>query len=341
VKIDVATHFLPPAYAERFEALEPTPATRNLRGRLRGIPAILDLDARLQQLEEFGDEYRQIISLPGPPVEVVGPPEVTRDLARIGNDAQAELVRERPERFAGFAAALPLNDVDASVAELERAVTDLGALGAQIYTNVVGKPWDDPELDPVLAKAAELDCAIWAHPTRTSGTPDYRTEEKSRYEIWWALGWPYDTAAFMARIVFSGLFDRYPGIRIITHHGGGFIPHVSGRLGPGWDQLGERTPPEEGDLVRTPIRGRPVDYFKRFYTDTAMMDSAHALACVIAFFGVDRVLFASDSPFDPEKGPGFIRATISNVEELALSDGDKAAIYSGNAERLLLEAGAS
>jgi predicted TIM-barrel fold metal-dependent hydrolase len=335
MKIDAFTHFLPAAYAERLSGLAETPASRDIRNRIAGIPVIADMDLRLRQLEEFGDDYRQIISLPAPPLEDVGPPELGRELARIANEGQAELVERHPERIAGFVAALPLSDPEASAVEFERAVRELGALGAQIYTNVSGRPWDSPELEPVMAKAAELDCMVWVHPSRNSSFADYPVEEKSRYEIWWTFGWPYETSAFMARVVFSGLFDRYPNLKFLTHHGGAMVPHFSGRVGGGWDQLGARTPADEKDLVKTSLSGRPLDYFKRFYADTCMMDAPHAIRSVIDFFGVDHVLFASDSPFDPEKGPGYIRATIANLEALDLTDDERRTIYEGNARSLL------
>ena len=114
------------------------------------------------------------------------------------------------------------------------------------------------------------------------------------------------------------------------------IPHFAGRVGPGWDQLGARTPPDRRhEIEGPPLSKRPLDYFKMFYADTAMFGAAHAIRCCIEFFGADRMLFASDTPFDPEKGPGYIRSTIENLESLGLSDADKEKIYAGNARRVL------
>lgn len=140
----------------------------------------------------------------------------------------------------------------------------------------------------------------------------------------------------MSRLVFSGVLERHPGLKVLIHHGGSMVPHFAGRVGPGWDQLGARTPPDQKeDVEHYPLSGRPIDYFRRFYVDTAMFGAAHAIRCCLDFFGADRVLFASDSPFDPEKGPGYIRSTIANIESLGLSEGDRQAIYEGNARRLL------
>jgi aminocarboxymuconate-semialdehyde decarboxylase len=139
----------------------------------------------------------------------------------------------------------------------------------------------------------------------------------------------------MARVVFSGLFDRYPDLRILTHHGGGTVPMLAGRVAGGWDQLGARTPPAERAAVEHSLTGRPVDYFRRFYADTALFGAPSAIACSLEFFGSDHVLFASDSPFDPEKGPGYIRSTIADLDGLGLSDDTLGKLYHDNAERLL------
>jgi aminocarboxymuconate-semialdehyde decarboxylase len=334
LKIDAFTHFMPLEYAERLASLGDAPAARNIRKRISGIKTLTDLDLRLRQLDEFGDDYRQIISLPAPPLEDVGDPAVSQELARIANDGMAELVT-RQERFAGFVAALPLNDVDASIEEARRAVTDLGALGVQIYTSVQGEPWDSPRFVPFFEAMAELNRMIWVHPTRDASWADYPGEERSKYEIWWTLGWPYDTSVFMARLVFSGIFDRLPELKILTHHGGGLIPHFAGRVGPGWDQLGSRTPEENRSDVEHSLQRRPIDYFKLFYADTALFGAGHAIACALEFFGSDHILFASDCPFDPEHGSMFIRETIRNVDSLNISDSDRAAIYEANAVRVL------
>ncbi len=335
MKIDAFTHFLPAEYADRLSGLGDTPAARNIRQRISGIPSLVDLDLRLSQLEEFGDDYRQVISLPAPPLEDIGDAALGTEMARIANDGLAELVDRHPERFAQWVAAVPLADVDDAIEEATRAVRDLGAAGVQIYTSVRGEAWDHPRYLPFFDALAELDAMIWVHPTRNAAWPDYPTESRSRYEIWWTLGWPHETAVFMARIVFSGLFDRHPDLKILTHHGGGTIPHLAGRVAGGWDQLGARTPAGEKEDVEHSLKRRPLDYFKLFYADTALFGAPHAIASSLAFFGEERVLFASDSPFDPQGGPGYIRSTIADLESLDLPGATLERIYAGNAQRLL------
>jgi predicted TIM-barrel fold metal-dependent hydrolase len=332
VKIDAFCHVLPKPYFERLQRVSSERAA-NLLKRTAPIRALWDLDERLRVIEPF-DDYAQIISLAAPPIEALGDANQSADLARLANEEMAALVHDRPDRFVGFAAGVPLNDVDATLAEIDRAVGELGALGIQIYTHVNGLALDDPRFEPVFARMAELDRAIWVHPARNSSWPDYPTESKSKYEIWWLFGWPYDTSAFMARLVFSGILTRHPGLKVITHHAGGMVPFFSGRVGPGMDSFGARTPDEERELVDSALEGRPIDAFRRFYADTAVFGAPHALRCAHEFFGVDHLLFASDMPFDPVQGT-FIRDTIADVEALGISDAEREWIYERNARELL------
>lgn len=334
MKIDAFCHVLPRPYYDRLQRIQSERAA-NLLKRTAPIKSLYDMDERLRVIDPF-DDYAQIISLAAPQIEALGEPAEAAELARIGNDAMAELVRSGDDRFIGFVAGLPLNDVDASLTEIDRAVNDLGALGIQIYTHVNGEAWDHPKFEPIFARMAELDRPIWVHPSRNSSWPDYPlTEDKSKFEVWWTLGWPYDTSVFMARLVFSGVLQRYPDLRVITHHAGGMIPFFSGRVGPGWDSFGARTPDEEAELVDSPLEGRPIDSFYKFYADTAVFGAPHALQCSYEFFGVDHMLFSSDMPFDPVQGQ-FIRDTISDMEALRCTDEERQQIYEGNARKLLL-----
>ena len=332
MKIDIYNHIFPQKYFDKM--LEVMPVHADIGKRVRNVPVLVDLDLRFRMLEEFGDDYRQVLSLAAPPLELIARPEVSPDLARIANDEMAKLV-DQHEQFVGFTAALPLNNVDATISEIQRAVDQLGANGVQMYTNYNGKPLDVPELLPVFELMAEHDLPIWVHPIRPASFPDYVTEEKSKYEIWWTFGWPYETSAMMARLVFSGMFDRFPNLKIITHHLGGMVPYFEGRVGPGWDQLGSRTSDEDLSVVLKQLNKRPLDYFKQFYADTAVFGSISATQCGLDFFGADNVLFASDSPFDPEKGPMYIRETIKIIDQLDISEQERSQIYQGNAERLL------
>jgi uncharacterized protein len=331
-KIDIFNHIWPQPFFRRVQEL--TTTYTDMNRRVVEVPMITDLGVRFRVMDQFED-YSQILSLASPPLEVVVGPENAVELARVANDSMAELVAKYPQRFPGFIASVCLSDPAALMAETERAMEDLHAVGTQIFTNAGGKPLDLPEFRPFFRKMAAYDRPIWVHPSRGPNFPDYASEKRSRYEIWWAFGWPYETSVFMARMVFSKIFDELPDLKIITHHGGGMVPFFEGRVGPGFDQLGSRTTSENYRELLGELKHRPIDYFRRFYADTAMFGSPAATQCALQFFGPDRVVFASDAPFDPEKGPMYIRETIKVIDELDIPDEVRHKLYHGNAERLL------
>jgi aminocarboxymuconate-semialdehyde decarboxylase len=330
MRIDAFNHFFPKKYFEKLVGSGLPDMTK----RVADVPVIHDLELRLKLVESFKD-YAQVLSLGAPPTEIFGSPEFVAEMTRIGNDGLAELVTKHPHHFPGFIANIPITSPDAGVAEAERAIKELSAVGIQIFTNVLGKPLDRPEYEQLFAAMSRMDKPIWVHPARGASHPDYLDEKKSLYEIWWTLGWSYETSAFMARMVFSKMFDRYPGLKIIVHHFGGIVPMLEGRLGPGMDQLGVRTSDADYISLRKSLKKRPLDYFKNnFYPDTAVFGADAATVCGFAFYPIDHVIFASDCPFDPEKGPGYIRETLRILESLDMSKEDKDKVYYKNLERI-------
>ena len=331
MKIDIFNHIFPKAFFNRM--VQVAPNAFDIHKRTRNIPCLTDLDERFRIMDQFRD-YVQVICLSSA-IETFGPPPVSTDLARLANDGMAELVQKYPDRFIGFIASLPMNDPTRLLSEAKRAIQDLGAAGILVWTNVLGRPLTKPETLPLFDLMAELDRPIWLHPIRGADFPDYKGEPKSHYEIWWTLGWPYETSVAMAHLVFSGLFDRLPNLKIITHHLGGMVPYFEGRVGPGWDQLGTRTSDEDYSLLLRSLKKRPLDYFHLFYGDTALFGAREATICGLKFFGVEKTLFASDMPFDPERGSAYIRWTIEIIDSLDISPTERHAIYEGNARRLL------
>lgn len=328
--IDVFTHFMPPRFLEKFQAWAPD---EGMFRRSMQVKPLVDLDARFRLMDEF-DDYSQILSLGSPPIETFCSPDRASELAGIGNDGLDEIVSAHPDRFAGFIAAVPLNNADAAVTEAMRATRDLGAVGVQIYSNAAGEPLDRPEFAPLFEWAHGARVPLFLHPARSERVADYPTEEKSMFEIWWTLGWPYETSAAMARLVFSGAFDRWPDLKVVTHHLGGIIPYVAGRVGHGWDQLGKRTSDQDYFALLKSLKKRPVDYFKMFYADTAEFGALAPTRWGLDFFGVDHVLFASDCPYEPEPGT-YVRETFGVMRQLGLSQADLAKIHHGNATRLM------
>ena len=329
--LDIFSHIFPRPF---YEAMLKTERAAYMKRRVSAIPVLLDLELRLRIMDQFPG-YQQVPSMASPPLEAAANPQDSPELARVANDGLAELVAKHPDRFPTFVASLPMNNMEACVAEVDRVVQQLGARGVQVFSNVNGRPLDDPEFRPLFERMAVHDLPIWLHPIRGDSFPDYQTEKKSRHEMWFIFGWPYETTIAMSRMVFAGMFEAFPNLKVIAHHTGAMVPFFEGRVGPGLDTLGSRTPKDEQHLVETNLKGRPIDHFRKFYADTASFGAAAALECGMAFYGVDHILFATDMPFDPEKGPGFIRETIRAIEAMSIAPADRAKIYEENARRLL------
>ena len=327
--IDAFNHFFPRRF---YEMLLETPAGRKDMGkRIQGLPAISDLDIRNRIVDGFGKyTYNQVLSLGMPAIDRLVGPEQAIEMAKIGNDGLAEIIAKDPKRYPGWAASLPMSAPEAAVAEVERAVK-AGACAIQLHTNVDGAPLDEERFWPIFEAIEKAGKPILLHPIRTNEMTDYRTETKSKFEINSVIGWPFETGACLARLVFSGLIDKHPGLRIITHHLGGIIPYFEGRVGHSWDQLGSRTSDEDYGAILKRLKKRPFDYFKDFYGDTALAGARGPTICGLGFFGVDHVLFASDCPFDPEKGTMYPRLSIEVIESLELSPVDKEKICFRNA----------
>lgn len=330
-KLDAYNHIWPmPFYDALKEVMGPmTDITR----RSEAVPMMIDLDVRFRVMDQF-DGYQQILSLASPPLEVAGDATVGRRLSQIGNDSMAELCDRYPERFPGFTATIAMHDLDGAVAEVDRAIGKLGAAGIQVYTNVGGRPLDAPEFRPVFERMHELDKPIWVHPSRGAASADYATEDKSLYEIWWTFGWPYETAACQARLVWSKIMTDLPKLKFIFHHAGGIVPFNAGRVDAGWSQMGVRTSWADYSKLPEELGRTHSEIFRSFFADTASFGAVAPLECARQFYGSERLVFASDAPFDPEKGPMYIRETIRAIETMEISDAERQMIFYGNLLRI-------
>ncbi len=328
--IDIFNHFTPAAYFDRLADFIPGHPILLARPRIK---ALWDVDARLALLDEFGD-MQHVISLGNPPIELTAGPDKTPELARLANDTLAETCARHPRRFPTFIASLPMNNVEASLAEIDRAVKQLGARGVQMFTNVAGKPLSAPEYRPLFARMAELDLGVWIHPMRAAQFSDYANEKQSEAEIWFSFGWPYETTACMTRLIYSGIFDELPALKIVSHHMGGMIPYFQGKIKLGFRQIFYGAEGQNPLAAEAGLKQPPVDYYKMLYADTALGEIAPT-RCGHAFFGTDKCLFASDAPFDFEQGRYLLRNSIAAVNALEIPAAEKAAIFEGNARKLL------
>ena len=283
-------------------------------------------------LDETGIDMNVLVPVPW----IEGFPKVYADralaaeAARLMNDELAAVVAAHPKRLLGVAI-LPSVDPDAMVAELHRAVTQLGFVGAYVAVGPTAKRMDHPDYEHLYNALVELDATLWLHPSRPPFIADYSDEKFSQYYEWQLVGWPHDTTSAMFRIVMSGVFDRYPMLRIVTHHHGAFVPLLAPRMRNVWPTLEVLGLP-----MPTTISKPYIDHFRSFYCDTAASGFApKALELAVDFFGPERVLFGSDAPFDSQDGQIFISETLHSIDAMAVSPQTRTAILSKNAARIL------
>ncbi len=328
-RVDAHTHFSSLKVLNALEKADGKPFV--LSHMYRGKPALTDAKSRVAILDH--NEVDVHVLVPVPWLEAF--PRIAQDralapqFARMMNDEIAAAVATNPKRFKGVAL-LASVDPDAMVAEVHRAVKELGFSGAYLPVGPNAKRLDHPDFEVLYQAIAELDVMLWLHPSRPP-LPEYPDEKVSQYQEWSQIGWPYDTTTAMYRIVFSGVFDRYPGIRIITHHHGGFIPYYAPRLTGSWVAY-----KEDGALFKTEVKEPFIDHFKKFYCDTACNDFApKVLELALDFFGTERVLFATDTPFGAHDGQNFTSGVLRSIEAMQISAHVRNTILSGNAQRIL------
>ena len=321
--IDFHNHYYPPAY---LDALRSSSTNVKVGTDAEGNPLLhypgdynivvrghRDIDYRAQVLAELGVDT-QVVSLttPGTHVET---PERAAALARLVNDAFADVVTTRGGRFAALAT-LPLNDPPASTRELERAMTTLGLPGAMVFSNVNGVPLADRRFWPLYEKANELGAVLYIHPNHPISV-----EAMTAFWLMPLVGFLMDTTLAAAHLVFAGVPARFPRIRWALCHLGGTIPYLAERLDRGFHAFRE---------CREHIDRPPSSYLKEFYFDTVNFDP-NALELAVKFAGVDHILAGSDYPHQI----GSIPSMLGSIRALPVSDDMKIAILGGNAARLL------
>jgi len=332
MKIDIAAHITPPDFKKHLIKKLPQNFKQSFWYKYLVLdvnPSLSDLESRFRVMDRY-DGVVQILTLASPPIETLLKPKDAVELSRIANDELAELVAKYPNRFAGAAACLPMNAVDHALDELERSVSVLGMKGIQLFTSINGKPLDLMEYVPFFDKMAHYDLPIWLHPIRERKGPDYAAEKESKYLISSLFGRAYETSASMTRLIFSGIFDRNPGLKIITHHFGGMVSFLEERIEGLYDLHKTLFNSEFAKNITRP----PIEYFRMFYCDTAYGNSP-GLKCAHSFFGPDKLLFGTDMPYDSEFGSRKIRRTINSINQMDVSGEDKEKIFNKNACGLL------
>ncbi len=321
--VDFHNHYYPPEYIKELQAgsneftvtfddndnpVLHSPGDINIV-----VPGHRDIEVRQQVLDDIGVD-RQVITFTAPGT-VVETPERSVSLAQLVNDCLAKIVDERSSRFTSLAT-LPLNDPDASVKELERAVTDLGFKGVMVYSNVNGVALSDRRYWPLYERASDLNAVIYIHPTYPVGV-----EAMTDYWLMPLVGFLFDTTLATASLVFSGTVERFPGIRWVLAHLGGAIPFLAERLDRGYYAF---------QSCREHLSRPPSEFLKNFYYDTVNFDP-NALQLAIDFAGADHILAGSDYPHQI----GSLEQMVESLNQLDVSDEVRAQILGGNASRLL------
>ncbi len=326
-KIDIFCHIIPPKCKEALfkKAVKPSYYIENTKKLL----TLTDLELRFRAMDRY-EGLRQVLNLGAPPLEHLLSPQDALEVARIANDEMAELVGKYPDRFVTAMAGLPYNDMDATLREAERAIEELNFRGIQIFSSVNGKPLDRPEFLPLYEKMVRYDLPILLHPLKDYMTPDYPDETASKYELFKTFAWPLETTLAMARLVMSGIMEKYPELKIVTHHCGAMLPFFA-------ERVAKNLTPENRSGEIMELKMPPLDYFKRFYGDTNLGGNAAALMCGYDFFGADRMVFATDYPYPGgmAKGDIAVGEVIGAVARMSIRDSEKTSIFSGNARRLL------
>lgn len=328
MKIDIFTHVIPAKYKEAL--YKTAPSGFYIQDVIETLPTLFDLEHRFRIMDKF-EGLMHILTVSSPPPEEIADTRKAVDLAKLANDEMAELVLKYPDRFAAAVACLPMNNMDAAMKELDRALNDLKFRGVQVNTPINDKPLDSPEFVPLYEKMSQYNLPIWIHPVRPADQADYRTEKRSKYMIFHIFGWPYDTAAAMTRLVFSGILEKYPNLKFITHHCGGMVPYLAQRIVGAYDHAEVL----RGAKYKQGLTKAPIEYFKMFYNDTAIYGNAPALMCALAFCGADHLLFGTDFPYDSQFGERYTRQTIEAIEQMNIDKLEKKKIFEDNARTLL------
>ena len=321
--VDFHSHAFPPEYVE---TLRSSPGAVKVSENADGNLVIQypcdssvivrghrDIAFRESVLDQHGVDM-QLLTFPNPGTHTEPPPR-SLALARLVNDAFGAIVSKRPQRFAALAT-LPLNDPAASAAELDRAYRSLGLRGALLLSHVNGVPLSDERFWRLYEKADALEAILYVHPTFPVAA-----ETMADFRMSALVGFPMDVTLAAARLVFSGVVERFPRITWVLGILGGAIPYLAERLDRGFQAFKE---------CRAHITQPPSAYLRRFYYDTVNFD-AHALQLAIQFAGVDRLLAGSDYP----QQIGSLQLMQTSIRTLPIPEGDRARLLGGNAVRLL------
>jgi len=324
VRWDLHTHYYPEAFFRLIEEVggafsfgtDPTGRTiiRYRGSRFFGItPPMTDPARRIEDMDRVGIDV-EVLSLSTPNV-YFAPPERQAEVARLVNDAYADLAARHPKRFKGFAS-IPMDDPDAALRELERALDELRMNGVIVLSNINGRALTDPIYRPFFVECDRRRVCVFIHPMIPASAEPF-----SEYVLGPIIGFPFDTTLAVARLCYAGVFRELPNIRWILGHLGGAVPYLMERMDNGWRDFAE---------CRVNIDELPSVYLKRLYYDTVSFSTA-ALTLTRELVGADHMVMGSDYPHLL----GSIDRAVSSIESLDVASAEKDRIFNGTARAIL------
>lgn len=329
--VDSFTHMAPSVYLDSLAAMPDggvKKALDSIRQTTQGRPYTTDPIRRVDLLKKYSIDYQVVTLIHNIDCNALPFDKETQlAMARVANDGLAGIMEQSKGKLLGIAC-VPLASIqDEGLKEMERAIRSLGLKGFQITSNIRGKPIDAPEFAWFWEKAAELEVPVFLHPTNPINE-DSRPYEAD-YKMTSVFGWPFETVLMLSRLVFSGIMDRHPNLKVVSHHlGGGMVPFL-------WGRIEESYAVERQQAVFGRILARPLkEYFGRFYYDTAVGEHGPAIKCCCDTFGADRLLLSTDFPYGAG-GEARLETYPRAVRESGISARDIEKIMSGNARGLL------
>ncbi|MFC1968756.1 amidohydrolase family protein [Chloroflexota bacterium] len=330
--IDAHTHGLHGKYLEKLATIGGGWASKNIDRVLeaaRGRPHYIDVALRVAQLDRNGFDLQVVTPAHGLDCNLSpGDGKTKLAMAVAINDNMARMMEDSKGRLL-TAGNIPLEEFEGGGRqEMERAITTLGLKGIGLPSHIRGKPLDLPAFEPFWATVAEMGVPVFVHPIYPVGQTDRSYE--AEYSLAHNFGWPFETTLMLSRLVFSGIMERYPGVKVVSHHlGGGMIPFFWGRINETYAL--EVQAQRIGRTLPKPL----IEYFSLFYYDTAGGAGAPAIKCTYDLFGVDQLVFATDAPWGLGGGEARLQTYSEVIKSLPIPEEDKAKIMSGNAKRLL------
>jgi aminocarboxymuconate-semialdehyde decarboxylase len=322
--VDIHCHVMTPeAAALAKDAFDPTreamlafssPATRDVNRRQEENirTQLTSVEQRIKDMDRMGIDIQAVS--PSPTYYYWAEPELGREAARLINNRIAEVVASHPDRFVGMGT-VPLQAPELAIAELERLVKELGLRGVEIGTNVAGAELSDPRFRPFFAKAQELDILIFMHPA--GFTHGQRLAEHYFINV---IGNPLDTTVAVSHLIFGGVLESHPKLKICLAHGGGYAAAYSGRF-----DHAHRARTDSRQVIKRP----PTHYLRRLYFDTIVF-THHQLEYLTGLYGSDHIILGTDYPYDMA-----LPDAVRFVETAKLTRAAKDGILGGNAARLL------